>query len=109
MERNAVITTHRPTHVGGGTTQDLEIYESVLEPADEALAPPGSDGTVVCYQYVVLSPTFQVPTFYFSVHDSGALPRHPFRYLMSKIAMARWCTTQFIGYHADIIVPAGCV
>jgi len=38
---------------------------------DPAVAVPLPDH-LTCHQSVVFSPTFQVPTFYFSVHDSSA-------------------------------------
>jgi len=39
---------------------------------DPALAPGGESGLVICGQSVAFSPTFQVPVFYFTVHDPRA-------------------------------------
>ncbi|KIJ70170.1 hypothetical protein HYDPIDRAFT_79298, partial [Hydnomerulius pinastri MD-312] len=41
---------------------------------DSATALPLPANNLTCHQYVVLSATFQVPTFYFSVHDLSGAP-----------------------------------
>lgn len=46
--------------------QTLEDEEADL---DEATAPMDTE-PVICQQYVVYSATFQVPTFYFTMHGS---------------------------------------
>ncbi|KAF9247225.1 hypothetical protein BU15DRAFT_38575 [Melanogaster broomeanus] len=48
--------------------------DSTVEPTDDAAALPLPADTLTCHQYVVFSATFQVPTFYFSVHDLSAAP-----------------------------------
>ncbi len=50
-------------------TQALEDEETVEDDLDEATAPTGTE-PVICQQYVVYSATFQVPTFYFTMHSS---------------------------------------
>ena len=48
------------------------VISDPLESADDpaaALPPPNH---LTCHQSIVFSPTFQVPTFYFSVYDSSA-------------------------------------
>lgn len=44
-------------------------------PADEAASSPlASSEVLTCYQTVVFSPTYQVPAFYFEIHDSSMSP-----------------------------------
>lgn len=57
-------------------TIPLQMRSATSDPpefadGDPAAAMPLPDH-LTCHQSVVLSPTFQVPTFYFSVYDSGA-------------------------------------
>ena len=53
-----------------------EISESeVVE--DPALAHGSSSGFLTCGQSIAFSPTFQVPAFYFTIHDSRALLFRP--------------------------------
>ncbi|KAI6047262.1 hypothetical protein EDC04DRAFT_3102153 [Pisolithus marmoratus] len=74
MERVISLPKHRrAATVDVGMVQDC-MEESFLEPADSAAAAPTFAGEVLCHQYVVLSPTFRVPTFYFSAHDSSGTP-----------------------------------
>lgn len=40
---------------------------------DPALAHGSSSGFLICDQSITFSPTFQVPAFYFTIHDSRAL------------------------------------
>ncbi|KAG9317548.1 hypothetical protein JVU11DRAFT_1754 [Chiua virens] len=55
--------------------QKRSITSDPHDPADgdPAMALPEPDH-LICHQSVVLSPTFQVPTFYFSVYDSTGSP-----------------------------------
>ena len=41
---------------------------------DPAVARDAESGFLACGQSIVFSPTFQVPVFYFTVHDSRAYP-----------------------------------
>lgn len=68
MER--VTTMPRQRTIVNDATQDVIIEE---EAVDCAVAPPGPLAEVTCRQYVVLSPTFQIPTFYFAADDSSTL------------------------------------
>jgi len=70
MERVTTTPRRRRATIVGDVAQDLVIEE---ETADCAAAPPKALHEVVCHQYIVLSPTFQVPTFYFSADDSSML------------------------------------
>ncbi|KAH7887817.1 hypothetical protein F5I97DRAFT_1804916 [Phlebopus sp. FC_14] len=45
-----------------------------LDPPDATSALPCSVDPLTCQQYVVLSATFRVPTFYFAVYDSSGGP-----------------------------------
>ncbi|KAF8351531.1 hypothetical protein F5887DRAFT_937984 [Amanita rubescens] len=47
--------------------------ETVVDDLDEATAPTDTE-PVICQQYVVYSATFQVPTFYFTMHSSQGSP-----------------------------------
>lgn len=53
---------------------DGTFEDTTPDLADDAVGSQTADH-LTCHQYVVLSATFQVPTFYFSVNDSSALPR----------------------------------
>jgi hypothetical protein len=48
--------------------------EEVVE--DPAVAHGSSSGFLTCGQSITFSPTFQVPVFYFTIHDSRALLLH---------------------------------
>ncbi|KAI6105656.1 hypothetical protein EDD16DRAFT_941768 [Pisolithus croceorrhizus] len=74
MERVTSLPLHRRvTGINADTIQD-NLEENSLEPIDCAAAAATFAGELLCHQYVVLSPTFRVPTFYFSVHDSSGTP-----------------------------------
>lgn len=56
---------------GDHNVLDVEV-EGIAESVDgnsQVAAPPES---LVCRQYVVYSPTYQVPALYFSIHRSSA-------------------------------------
>ncbi|KAK0486901.1 acetyl-CoA acetyltransferase [Armillaria luteobubalina] len=70
------IHIHRLT--SGKDNEDLytnelcnEEYE---EPQDESVAAPSLNTTLICQQYIVYSATFQVPAFYFTIHDHNGSP-----------------------------------
>lgn len=71
MERVTTTMKQRRATIVDDVAQDLAIDE---ETVDCAAAPPKALHEVVCRQYIVLSPTFQVPTFYFSADDSSGAP-----------------------------------
>lgn len=75
MERVTSLRRHRnATGIDVGMVPD-NMEESSLESVDNASAAATTlTGEVLCHQYVVLSPTFKVPTFYFSVHDFSGAP-----------------------------------
>ena len=52
--------------------QSRSAISDLLEPGDDPAAAVPRPDHLTCHQSVVFSPTFQVPTFYFSVHDSSA-------------------------------------
>ncbi|TFK55774.1 hypothetical protein OE88DRAFT_658144 [Heliocybe sulcata] len=57
-----------------GFTDGLD-GEAILEEEDGAtLSDADPSDTVVCRQYVVYSPTYQVPVFYFTIHASNGAP-----------------------------------
>ncbi|KAJ6614323.1 hypothetical protein B0H10DRAFT_2045703 [Mycena sp. CBHHK59/15] len=49
------------------------IAEADDEPLDEATAPTPPE-SLTCMQYIVFSVTFQVPAFYFTIHDASGSP-----------------------------------
>ncbi|KAL0949744.1 hypothetical protein HGRIS_009784 [Hohenbuehelia grisea] len=54
--------------------EDAILSESAIDEEDEAtssLTPPQS---LTCRQYVIYATSFQVPAFYFSIHDSNGSP-----------------------------------
>ncbi|KAK0468299.1 acetyl-CoA acetyltransferase [Desarmillaria tabescens] len=52
-----------------------EIYnEEYEEQQDESTAVAIPDVTLICQQYIVYSATFQVPAFYFTMHDCNGSP-----------------------------------
>jgi ubiquitin-like-conjugating enzyme ATG10 len=53
---------------------DFSEPEEVVE--DPAVAHGSSSGFLTCGQSITFSPTFQVPVFYFTIHDSRALLLH---------------------------------
>ncbi|KAG2077502.1 hypothetical protein BDR04DRAFT_1043604 [Suillus decipiens] len=52
----------------------LEIDDSLDVVDDGTTASHGSPDSLTCHQYVVLSATFRVPAFYFSIHGSSGSP-----------------------------------
>ena len=63
-----------PGHVRNGDGDPLEddVPETRVAVEDPALAPGASSGLFICGQSIAFSPTFQVPAFYFTVHDTRA-------------------------------------
>ncbi|KAG7449278.1 uncharacterized protein BT62DRAFT_964339 [Guyanagaster necrorhizus] len=56
-------------------TDDEELYrEEYEEQQDESTATAVPDATLVCQQYIVYSATYQVPAFYFTMHDCNGSP-----------------------------------
>ncbi|KAJ7129766.1 hypothetical protein C8R44DRAFT_777610 [Mycena epipterygia] len=47
--------------------------EEDISDGDEAIAPAPAE-TLTCLQYIVYSATFQVPAFYFTLHDASGSP-----------------------------------
>lgn len=74
MERVVSLPKHRKASALNADMIRDNMEESSLEPIDCAAAAATFAGELLCHQYVVLSPTFGVPTFYFSVHDSSGTP-----------------------------------
>lgn len=52
--------------------QKPSVTGDPLEPVDDPAAAMPPPDHLTCHQSVVFSPTFQVPTFYFSVYDCSA-------------------------------------
>ena len=63
-----------PGHVRNEDSDLLEddVSETIVVVEDPALAPGASSGLFICGQSIAFSPTFQVPVFYFAVHDTRA-------------------------------------
>lgn len=61
----------RARHRDSGHPED-DVLDTGMTAEDPALAPGGESGLVICCQSVAFSPTFQVPVFYFTVHDPRA-------------------------------------
>ena len=57
---------------GDSDLLDDDVPETGVAVEDPALAPGGSSGLLMCDQTITFSPTFQVPVFYFTVHDPRA-------------------------------------
>lgn len=49
-----------------------DVLEAGVATEDPALASDASSGLLICGQSVAFSPTYQVPVFYFTVHDFRA-------------------------------------
>ena len=57
--------------------RDNDLVQDDVPPSlecvdDFAIAEDASPGFLTCGQSITFSPTFQVPTFYFTIHDSSA-------------------------------------
>lgn len=74
MERVVSLPKHRNACALNADMIRDNMEENSLEPIDCAAAAATFAGELLCHQYVVLSPTFGVPTLYFSVHDSSGTP-----------------------------------
>ncbi|KAL6299106.1 hypothetical protein BKA93DRAFT_808335 [Sparassis latifolia] len=61
--------------VQSGDEPDEDVYHDISDVDDNAaLTQTQSTGVLSTRQYVVHSPTFQVPAFYFTIHDSAGSP-----------------------------------
>ncbi|KAK0206491.1 hypothetical protein DFS33DRAFT_592694 [Desarmillaria ectypa] len=69
-------TTHtrRLTSACFGTDNEEFYNEEYEEQQDESTAAAIPDATLVCQQYIIYSATFQVPAFYFIIHDCNGSP-----------------------------------
>jgi hypothetical protein len=56
----------------GSDLLDDDVPETGVDVDDPALAPCASSALLVSGQSIAFSPTFQVPVFYFTVHDTRA-------------------------------------
>ncbi|KAI0334793.1 hypothetical protein GY45DRAFT_1294449 [Cubamyces sp. BRFM 1775] len=65
-----IVILPRPS---GGEANGSEEPEDLIAVDDEATAPL-PPAQLTCRQYVVYSPTFEVPTFYFTLHDPSGSP-----------------------------------
>jgi len=62
----------RPRNRDSGLLEEEEVLETGVAAEDPAVAPSASSRLLICGQSVAFSPTFQVPVFYFTVHDPRA-------------------------------------
>ncbi|KAG0709549.1 hypothetical protein DFH29DRAFT_884663 [Suillus ampliporus] len=70
MHRSITLNWRQPASVDAS----LDIEDSLDVVDDSTAASHGSRNSLTCQQYVVLSATFRVPAFYFSVHGSSGSP-----------------------------------
>ncbi|PFH51446.1 hypothetical protein AMATHDRAFT_142570 [Amanita thiersii Skay4041] len=80
MSRTTIQTMRSPINC---LDEQLE-GSSALDNIDEATAPIGID-VLTSQQYVIFSATFQVPTFYFTVHDAKGVPLSLYDILRSTL------------------------
>ncbi|KAH7922464.1 hypothetical protein BV22DRAFT_1131430 [Leucogyrophana mollusca] len=76
MQRQIPLARH-VDHTARAMSSPLDVAEepsldSVDNETVTTFSPPSA--SLVCNQFVVHSPTFQVPTFYFTVHDASGAP-----------------------------------
>lgn len=67
MHRIVILNWRNP----GSDDTSLDSDDSLDVVDDGTTAPYLSSNPLTCQQYVVLSATFRVPTFYFSIHNSS--------------------------------------
>ncbi|KAG1753955.1 uncharacterized protein EDB91DRAFT_1100881 [Suillus paluster] len=70
MWRSITLNWRQPVSIDA----PLDIEDSLDVVDDGTTAPRGSRESLICQQYVVLSATFRVPAFYFSIHGSSGSP-----------------------------------
>ncbi|KAI0771465.1 hypothetical protein BD413DRAFT_475413 [Trametes elegans] len=69
LSRTVVLPrTHPPA-----SENDGELAQTVDTTEDECVATPATE-LLTCKQYIIYSPTFEVPAFYFTLHDSSGSP-----------------------------------
>jgi ubiquitin-like-conjugating enzyme ATG10 len=69
MFRTALLQYRTPSRDNDLVEEDGLESGDVVDPA---VARDASPGFLTCGQSIAFSPTFQVPVFYFTVHDSRA-------------------------------------
>lgn len=62
--------TQSSSHSFDNSSLSLELSDELMESEDDATLPQSRAPDTVSNQYVVYSATFQVPAFYFTMHDS---------------------------------------
>jgi hypothetical protein len=69
-----IVTIPGQVRNGDGDPLEDDVSETrvAVEDPDPALAPGASSGLFICGQSIAFSPTFQVPVFYFTLHDNRA-------------------------------------
>lgn len=70
MFRTVILCTLARHSALGDAEKDL-LSETDEEPDDTESSASSALDRLVCSQSVVFSPTFQVPAFYFTIHDSS--------------------------------------
>ncbi len=71
MSRTALLQGCARNRDSGLLKDDFPESEDIVE--DPAVAHSTSSESFTCGQSITFSPTFQVPVFYFTIHDSRAL------------------------------------
>lgn len=112
QHRHDWVWVEHPVSPGFGymyRTTSLQTRSTISDPPepvdDPATAVPWPDH-LTCHQSVVFSPTFQVPTFYFSVHDTSTcdVQSPPFRYIFlsagSPLGLSDIMHTSLLRKHA---------
>jgi ubiquitin-like-conjugating enzyme ATG10 len=73
MSRTALLQGRTRKRDGDLVEEDGLESEDIID--DPAIARDAPSRFLTCGQSIVFSPTFQVPVFYFTVHDSRAYPQ----------------------------------
>lgn len=71
MSRTALLQGYARNSDSGLLKDDIPETEDTIE--DPAVAHSTLPESFTCGQNITFSPTFQVPVFYFTIHDSRAL------------------------------------
>ena len=74
MSRTALLQGCTRNRDSGLLKDDVSESEDIVE--DPAVAHSTLSESFTCEQSITFSPTFQVPVFYFTIHDSRALLLH---------------------------------
>ena len=74
MSRTALLQGRTRKRDGDLVEEDGLESEDIID--DPAIARDAPSRFLTCGQSIVFSPTFQVPVFYFTVHDSRAYPQN---------------------------------